>query len=200
MVASAFAIVAASIQALSVAWEDRKSDKSNGLVSTSIQEKRTAIKDLWNSIRAMLQEFKYWLVEGSLHEPLRLPKESERNGDAKNPTSSHHRTFKEVHLSGSLCDRCKDPARPVKYQCTHCDQGYCKACFPRTLKRGARLELSSEHAWDPRRHSLELENLETRRHSATSSLHVSPKQTPTGYTPLQHIEEGNFSFSLSFYP
>ena len=169
-------------------------------MSTTIQEKRTAIKDLWNSICAILQEFKYWFVEGSLHEPLKLPKESEQNSDAKNPTSSHHGTFKEVQFSSFPCDRCRDPTIPIKYQCIDCDQGYCTTCFPRTLKRGARLEVSSEQPWDLRQHPLELGNMETHRHSATSSLHVSPKQTPTGYTPLQHIEEGNFSFSLSFYP
>ena len=167
-------------------------------MSTSIQVKRTAIKDLWNSIWAILQEFKYWFVEESLHEPLKLPKESEQISDTKDPTSRPHRNFREVQSPSFPCDRCKDSARPVKYQCTDCDQGYCKSCFPRTLKRGARLELSSEEPWDSRHRLLELGNMETRRHSATSSLHESPKQTPTGYTPLRHIEEGNFTFSLNF--
>ena len=200
MVASAFAIIAASIQALSVAWEDRNSVKPNVPVSASIHEKRTAIKDLWNSICAILKEFKYWFVEASLHKPLKLPKESDQNSDAKNPPSSPHRTFKEVQVSSFPCDRCKNPARSVTYQCTDCDQGYCKACFPRTLKRGARLEVSDKQPWDPGHQVLELGSMETLRHSATSSLHVSPKHTPTGYAPLQHIEEGNFSFSLDFYP
>ena len=31
-------------------------------------------KELWKAICVMFQEFKYWLVEGSLHEPLKIIK------------------------------------------------------------------------------------------------------------------------------
>ena len=197
MVAAAFAIIAATVQAISIAWEDRKSADFNTLMSDSVQEKRNSIRGLWNAIYAVLREFKYWFLEVSLHEPLKVPKESEQNHGANQSTTSYHRTFKEVQSSSSPCDKCRDLAKTVKYQCVDCDQGYCIACWPRTLKRGARLEDNDEQPWDPTYDSVELGNLKPPPHSATSSSNVSPRQTPTGYTPLQHIEEGNFSFSLN---
>lgn len=199
MVATAFAIVAATVQAISVAWQDRKSAKSKNPLSESVQERRASVKNLWNEMWAMLQEFKYWLVEASRHEPLKTPKVSEPNGGATylaSSSSSSHRTFKEVSFSCSTCDRCKDPARSVKYQCEDCDQGYCATCWPRARKYGAHLEdTTGEQLLDSKHHhSVELRNLEPPR-SAASSSHVSPSLAPTAYTPLPHIEEGNFSFS-----
>lgn len=135
----------------------------------------------------MLQDFKYWLVEGSLHEPLKPSKQSHEDFNAKSPAHKPHRMFKETHLSNSQCDRCRKLA--IKYQCTDCDQGYCTDCWPRKQKRGAHLEDTGEQQFDPKYHSVQVR-------SATSSPGISPTQTPTGYAPLPHIEEGGFSPSL----
>ncbi|CAD6584530.1 MAG: hypothetical protein ASARMPRED_001787 [Alectoria sarmentosa] len=196
MVAAAFAIIAATIQAISVAWEDRKSAKSNTTVSEGAQRKRKSFKDLWKAVYVMLQDFKYWLVEGSLHEPLKLPKESDEKVDAKAPAQKPHGTFKEVQISSFHCDRCKRLA--IKYQCTECEQGYCRDCWPRTQKRGAHLDGTVELQSDPKHQSMLTGYLKP--HSATSSLDISPTQTSTEYAPLPHIEEGSYFFSRDISP
>ncbi len=142
----------------------------------------------------MLQDFKYWLAEASLHEPLKLPKESEENGGAKHPATNLHRTFKEVRFSNFPCDRCRNPARSIEYQCTDCDQRYCTSCWPLAHKRGAHLVDTDGQSFDPEYQSVELGTLEP-THSANSSVNLVSGQAPTGYLPLQHIEEGRFSFS-----
>lgn len=188
-VATAFAILAATVQAISVAWEDRKLAKSD-----RVQKKRTSIKDIWIAIRTMLLDFRYWLVEGSLHEPLTPPKEFHEQDGGKHPARKHHRLFREVQFAGFHCDRCRNPASPIKYQCTDCDQGYCTNCWPRTQKRGAHLEDTGEQLLDPKNHSVQLDDLE-RPHSAASSSNVSPMQTPAENVQPQHTENGRFSFS-----
>lgn len=187
-VAAAFAIIAATVQAIGVAWEDRK---SNTTVSDSLQKKGNSLKDLWKAIWAMLHDFKYWLVEGSLHEPLKPPKVSDEQADAISPAQKHHRTFREVHISSPPCDRCR--ARSIRYQCTDCEQGYCTDCWPRTQKRGAQLEDSGKQPFDPKYPSIHISS-STPPHSATSSSQISPTQTPTEYVPLRDIdiEEGRF--------
>lgn len=177
---------------MSVAWEDRKSAKSN-TVSDSVQRKRNSLKDLWSAICAMLQDFKYWLVEGSLHEPLKPPKEFNDKDDAIYPAKKPHRTFKEVQTSSLICDKCRKPARLMKYQCTDCDQGYCTDCWPRTQKRGAHLEDGGEQRFDPKHHlSIHIRTPEP-LYSATSSSDISPTQELTEYVPLRYIEEGGCS-------
>ena len=75
----------------------------------------------------MLQDFKCWLEEGSLHEPLKTHKESDEKDGANYPAKKHHRTFNEVEISRCFpCDRCRK--KSVRYQCTNCDQGYCTDC------------------------------------------------------------------------
>lgn len=190
LVATAFAIIAATVQAIAVVWEDRKSTKFNTAVSDSVQKNRNSVKDLWNAICEMLQDFKYWLLEGSLHEPLKPSEESAEKVDAESPTHKHHRTFKEIQISHFQCDRCR--SLTVKYQCTDCGQGYCTACWPRTQKRGARLEDTGEPPFDPKQQSIQMRNLGLPR-SATSSRDLSPTQTPAEYVPLPHTEEDSFS-------
>lgn len=202
-VAAGFAIVAATIQKISV---DRKSDKT---LPDSGQKKKKSLKDLWKSIWDKLHEFKcwdtlhefkYWLVEGSLHEPLKSPTEPVEDTDAKNPSWKPHRTFRGVQIFSFPCDRCK--ARPIRYQCTDCDQGYCTDCWPRTQKRGAQLEVSSgERAFDAKHPSILVSSL-TPPHSATSSSQISPTRTPTEYLPLRDvdIEEGSFHLPPNILP
>ena len=86
-------------------------------------------KDLWKAICVMLQGFKYWLVEGSLHEPLKLSKGSDEYGGTKYPAEGLHRSFKKVRLS-IPCDKCRNPARSMKHQCTDCDQEDRMNCWP----------------------------------------------------------------------
>ena len=154
----------------------------------SAQSQQASSKHLRKSICEMLQDFKYWLVEGSLHEPLKPSKPSHENFDANPPAHKPHRMFREIHLSHSQCDRCRKSA--IKYQCTDCAQGYCTDCWPRKQKRGAHLEGIGEQHFDPKCHSVHIR-------SATSSPDTSSTQTPTGYAPLPHIEEGAFSLSLN---
>ena len=157
-----------------------------------MRKRENFLKDRWAAICRTLHEFKYWFLEASLHEPLKLPKEADRN-----PTETPHRKFKELQSSVFPCDRCKNPARSVQYQCNDCDQGYCANCWPRTQRRGAHL---SEQPSDPMCDTTVLvqedEILETPRPVVSSYSDASPRQTSTGYIPLRHIEEGGFSFSL----
>lgn len=140
----------------------------------------------------MLQDFKYWLLEGSLHELLKPHIESDGRDVAKHPAKKPHKTFKEVQISSFPCDKCRK--RSIMYQCTDCDQGYCTDCWPRTQKRGARLEDSDERLIDPKQQLIQMSNFGPTR-STTSSPDLSPAQTPTEYLPLPLTEA--FSFSLS---
>ena len=192
MVAAAFAIVAATVQAMSIAWEDRRSAKANTAVSDSVQRKRNFLVHIWRAIREMLKEFKYWLVEGSLHEPLKPSGNLDENVDAHSHAHKPHRTFRRVQIPIFRCDRCRKQARSLKYECTHCVQGYCTSCWPRTLKRGAHLDDTDEESFAPKYPSVQLHDLRS-PHSATSSSNVSPMQAPTEDVPLRHIENGGFS-------
>lgn len=160
----------------------------------SIQRNRDSSVHLWKAICAMLQDFKYWLVEGSLHERLKPPKASYDKDGARIPANEPHRAFKEVQTSGSTCDRCRNPARLIQYQCIDCDQGYCTICWPRTRERGAHLVDIDEQPLRPGQCSVQLDNLDPPR-SATSSTDISPAQMPTEYMPLQHTEDRGFSLS-----
>lgn len=201
-VAAAFAVIAATVQAISEAWQDRKSTKSQVAVSASVKETRGSFRDLWMDVRVTLQDFKYWIVQGSLHEPLKPPKESGGKVDAKITVKKPHRMFKEVQVSSFHCDKCRKLAGSVKYQCTDCDQGYCTNCWPRKQKRGARLEDTAEQPSNSKHLSIHRGKLDP-LHSALSSPEISPTQTPTEDVPLRHIEEGrvallpNISTSLS---
>lgn len=164
-------------------------------VSDNVRRKRSSLKDLWEAVCVMLKDFKYWLVEGSLHEPLKPPKEfHEIDGDSS-PNMKHHRTFKGVQISSFCCDKCTKLARSFKYQCTDCGQGYCTNCWPRTQKHGAHLDDTGEQRFDPKQLSIHIGNPD-RPHSATSSSNISPTQTPTEDVPLRHVGEDGF-FLLS---
>lgn len=191
MVAAAFAIVAATVQAISVAWLDRNSYQSNTALSDNVQKKRESLEGLRKTIHMMLQDFKYWLVEGSLHELSKPPKISGEDIDAKSPAPKPHRTFKEAQLSSSTCDGCRKLAMRIEYQCTDCDQGYCANCWPRTQKRGARVEDT-----DGQLHHHIHPSIQTGNPSAyasdDSSPGISPAHMSTDNVPLRDIEEGRY--------
>ena len=161
--------------------------RSNNTVSDSVQKKQ---KDLWNSIYVMLQDFKYWLVEGSLHELQKPHMDSNGRDSASYHAKKLHRTFKEVQVSDFPCDKCRK--RSIMYQCTDCDQGYCTDCWPRTQKRGARLEDGGERLFDSKQQLIQMSNLGPPR-STSSSPDLSPTRTPTEYLPLPVTEAFSFS-------
>ena len=165
---------------------------SNTTLSHSVESKQNYLRDSWRAICVTLQDFKYWLVEGSLHEPLKPHTQSNEKVDAKSPAHQDHRTFKEVSISRLQCDRCRKLA--MKYQCTDCDQGYCTDCWPRTQKRGAHLEGTGEtgkQPFDPKHQLVQMRNLGP-HYSATSSRDISPMQMPTENPGLQHIDDYRF--------
>ena len=137
----------------------------------------------------MLQDFKYWLVEGSLHEPLMPPKIFGNNFDAKSPAPKAHRTFKEAQLSSSTCDGCRILAMRIKYQCTDCDQGYCANCWPRTQKRGASLQDTDKQPFHPIHPIIQRGNPSAHA-SVNSSPGILPAHMSTDNVPLRDIEEG----------
>ena len=149
---------------------------------------------LWSVTCATLQEFKYWFLESSLHEPLKLHKEFEGEKEVKDLANAPHKTFQKVQLSSFPCDRCRNPARSIQYQCTDCDQGYCTNCWPRTAKRGGQLQDTDEQLLDRKHQSVQWGNLDL-RHSAVSSSNSSPMQKPIEYLPLHHMEEGGLGFA-----